>query len=533
KNARIVLFVRGEEAATWDEAISVAKPVQFSHTLSSDVSESELSVVVEIGGKESLRFAPGAVEPAPPPDVATEPLQPEDIASIDELYLTGVHLRQYRHATRAPEPYWHEALRRDPEDSRCNTALGVSHLQRGEWDQAERHLRTASKRLTARNANPADGEAYYQLGLVLRYQRRYDEAYAAFYKATWNAAWRAPSFYALAEIDARRAMWDSVLELTEKVLQSELQHMNARSLRVVALQKSGRLQEAIQLLLENHALDPLDNWTRFLLSGSAPANGQDRIDLAFDIHRAGLLEEARGLLEEPLEPAQNDGSQPILKYLLAAIYREMGDASAADSAHAQAVAAAPQYCFPNRLEEMQLLQDGMALRSGDTRAAFYLGTMFYDRDRREEAITLWERVPADDACYSIAQRNLGIAYFNVRNDAEAALAAYERSWKANSKSARLLFERDQLWKRTGAPAEKRWDELLQHASLVSQRDDLSVEFATLLNQRGQPRQALEVLQREFQPWEGGEGLVLAQYVRAHLMLAEEALPAAPADALQH
>jgi tetratricopeptide (TPR) repeat protein len=56
------------------------------------------------------------------------------------------------------------------------------------------------------------------------------------------------------------------------------------------------------------------------------------------------------------------------------------------------------------------------------------------------------------------------------------------------------------------------------------RDDLTVEFATLLNQTGEPEKALYLLtSRIFQPWEGGEGLVLAQFVRSNLLLGRRAL----------
>ena len=124
----------------------------------------------------------------PPP--ATEPPAPDNIASADELFLTGLHLEQYRHATRCPTLYWREALRRDPLDARCNNALGLWHLKRGEFAMAEKHFRQAIDRLTRRNANPADGEAYYHLGLCLRYLDRDEEAYDAFYKALWNQAWQ-------------------------------------------------------------------------------------------------------------------------------------------------------------------------------------------------------------------------------------------------------------------------------------------------------------------------------------------------------
>src|SRR5690606_17588721 len=112
------------------------------------------------------------------------------IASLDELYLTGLHLDQYRHATRSPAPYWCEALRRDPGDARCNNALGRWHLHRGEWAEAEACFRRAIERLTLRNANPYDGEPHYDLGQTLRHLGRDAEAYAAFHKAVWNQAWQ-------------------------------------------------------------------------------------------------------------------------------------------------------------------------------------------------------------------------------------------------------------------------------------------------------------------------------------------------------
>jgi len=148
----------------------------------------------------------------PPP--ATEPLAPADVASADELFVTGLHLEQYRHATRLPTLYWQEALRRDPLDSRCNNAIGLWHLRRGEFTKAEEYFRAAIKRLTRRNSNPYDGEAYYDLGLCLRYVGRDEEAYSSFYKATWNQAWAGASYHALAEIDCVRQDWITARDIS-------------------------------------------------------------------------------------------------------------------------------------------------------------------------------------------------------------------------------------------------------------------------------------------------------------------------------
>lgn len=60
--------------------------------------------------------------------------------------------------------------------------------------------------------------------------------------------------------------------------------------------------------------------------------------------------------------------------------------------------------------------------------------------------------------------------------------------------------------------------------LVAERDDLTVGYASLLIDEGRADEALELLSgREFQPWEGGEGQVIAAWDRASLSLAGSAL----------
>ena len=199
----------------------------------------------------------------PPP--ATEPPAPEEIASNDELFITGLHLEQYRHATRSPVIYWREALRRDPLDARCNNALGLWHLRRGEFIEAEGHFRKAIERLTRRNPNPYDGEAYYNLGLCLRHLGRDAEAYDALYKATWNQAWAAAGYHALAEIDCARKDWTMALEHLDRSLRFDTDNLRARNLKVIVFARSWiEVSEANALLRDTLKLDPLDWWARHL-----------------------------------------------------------------------------------------------------------------------------------------------------------------------------------------------------------------------------------------------------------------------------
>jgi tetratricopeptide (TPR) repeat protein len=156
--------------------------------------------------------------------------------------------------------------------------------------------------------------------------------------------------------------------------------------------------------------------------------------------------------------------------------------------------------------------------------SYLLGNLFYDRRRYVEAIEQWEIAARENHSFPTVHRNLGIAYFNVCQDPQRAMKSFETAFAANPHDVRVLYERDQLWKRAERSPQERLGELLRYPALVEARDDLSVEVATLHNQVGKPEQALQLLlSRHFQPWEGGEGLVLTQYLRARLLLGRQSL----------
>jgi tetratricopeptide (TPR) repeat protein len=491
--------------------------------------------LTDAAGRELIawRSEPRIDRPTPAP--ATEPARPADVRSADELYVIGLHLDQYRHATRSPVDYWSEALRRDPGDARCNDGLGFWHLRRGEWSAAERHFRAAIARLTERNPNPADGAPYYHLGLCLRHRAEaadgnaaelLKDAYAAFYKATWNHAQQPAAFHALAELDCRREDWASALDHLDRALRANADNLRARNLKAMVLRRLDRGAEADALVAGTLALDPLDWWARHLRGDSLTCDAQTFIDVALDLARAGFLREARALLEAAPREERHTGTAPLIAYTAAWFCRGLGDTAAERRWLQRAAAAAPDYCFPSRLEDIHLLRSAIAANPRDARAPYYLGNLLYDRRRHEEAIALWEASARLDPGFPVVWRNLGIGYFNIRQQPAKARAAYEKAFKANPRDARLLYERDQLWKRVGVATARRLRELDRHPELVALRDDLTLERCALLNQAGRHEEARELLsRRRFQPWEGGEGLALGQHVRTHLALGRRALAA--------
>jgi tetratricopeptide (TPR) repeat protein len=552
--------------ATFMRNLSPAHPLSENVILPKGISETDLFITVhDHVGNEIIAYQPKERTAAKVPGPATEPPDPTKIASAEELFTTGLHLEQYRHATRSPTLYWREALRRDPLDSRCNNAMGLFHLRRGEFQQAEGYFHKAIERLTRRNANPRDGEAYYNLGLCLRYRselcssrreealtssakdrnnqslltsaatRILEESYAAFYKATWNQAWAGASYHALAEIDCLRRDWATAAEHLARALGFNTENLRARNLQAIVLRKLGKPNEAAALLKDILALDPLDWWARHLNHEKPKCDLQTRLDIAHDYTRAGLFDEAVELLNDAMAvtsdlPDQSWGALPLVHYTLGWLEQKRADLSASLK-HFRAAAALPSdYCFPSRLEEIAVLESAMRANTRDARAPYYLGNLFYDRRRYEEAIRLWERGTQLDSGFSIVWRNLGIGYFNVRKQTGKARAAYDLAIKVNPSDARLLYERDQLWKRIGEKPERRQRELTKRLDLVSQRDDLSIELCALYNQTGQHEKARELIAgRRFQPWEGGEGGPLGQHVRSHLALGRKALAASQFD----
>ncbi len=185
KNARFLLTYDGE--VLLDETKELSPVCIYEKTIRQAVSDEtklRFSVLSEAG--ELVHYTPlkKTIPEIPKPAEAAK--APSEIMTNEELYLTGLHLEQYRHATFRPDDYYLEGLKRDAGDIRINTAYGSLLMRRGLFKEAEKHFRQAIKRLTWKNPNPYDSEAYYDLGLSLLYQKRDSKAFEAFFKASWK-----------------------------------------------------------------------------------------------------------------------------------------------------------------------------------------------------------------------------------------------------------------------------------------------------------------------------------------------------------
>ena len=426
-----------------------------------------------------------------PHRAATELPEPEAIASADELYLAGLHLAQYRHATRSPEPYWEELLRRDPFDSRGNVALGERRLRSGRLDEAERHLRAAIARETRRNPNPATGEAHYLLGLVLMVRGDRDGAYGAIAKSLWNAAWRVPARLAMARLDAAAGRWPAALANAEEVLRLESEHLQAIAIGAIALRRLGREDGAERMLRRAAALDPLDLWIRDLL-GAPPVHAEAHhlLDLAGEYAELGLEDErlrvldlaADAALRHPVPGAGN--ALPLVQYHRAEALDRLGRSDAADAARAAAREVDAGAAFPGGLVDALVLERALARDDADPRAHALLGHWQYFHRRYDDAVRHLEASAALDPDDAAVHRGLGLAAYNVAHDGAAAAAHYERALALAPADPKLLVEADQLARRNGAAPDERERRLAAQPEAVGLRDDLTVAWAELLTLTG-------------------------------------------------
>ena len=461
----------------------------------------------------------------PVPDPADPALKPEEIGSCEQLYLTGLHLEQYRHATWNAADYYIEALRRDPSDIRNNNALGLWYLRRARFDKAEGYLRKAVEVLTRRNRNPYDGEPIYNLALCLKYLHRTREAYDLFYKATWNAAWQDAGYLECARISASEGRWEDALNEVCHSLDRNWHNGSARMLKAVILRHLGRTQEAADLIEESLAFDRFNFGCLFerILLGKSSAKEEfleimrdephNYNELALDYIAAGLKEEAGLVWKAAARRSALDCMSAYYSSCWCGL--DLGKP------------AGLPLSFPNRLEAVEALT---AAGPADALAQYLLGCLYYDKRQYDLAAEAWRKSAAADPQYPAPLRNLALYSYNREHDSAAAVALMEKAFSLDRSDARILMELDQLHKKLQRPHSERLAFIRQYQDLVDSRDDLTLEEITLLNLTGQYREAMSKLDsRIFHPWEGGEGKVPAQYQYARVELAKQAIREGRAD----
>ena len=472
------------------------------------------------GQRTVLHWHAEADDIRPIPDSAEAALLPEQIKTNEQLYLTGMHLEQYRHATWMATDYYEEALRRDPNDIRCLSALGLWYIRKGRFAKAEGYLRKAVKLSQKRNPNPYDGEPIYNLALALKYQGKASEAYELFWKATWNKAWADAGYFEAAKISTAQGRYEDALDEINRCLNNNWHNHKARALKAAILRKLGETSDALVLIDESLKYDLFNygcRYEQYLLEQDEDVLAemkqmlrrlaQNYDEVALDYCAAGLSDEARAIWKLAIE----EGATTPMTYYYMGRYDE---AEKADSS----------YCFPNRPEDVIALETAKKANPLGAKAPYYLGCLYYAARQYDLAIENWELSARLDSQFPTVWRNLALGRFNKQDKQQEALEYMERAFHLDENDERVLMELDQLYKRLHHSHKERLAFLQKYPALIQRRDDLVLEEITLLNQTGRYEEAMQRLDaRIFHPWEGGEGKVSTQYQICRVELAKKAI----------
>ncbi|MBE6551389.1 MAG: DUF5107 domain-containing protein [Ruminococcaceae bacterium] len=449
-------------------------------------------------GKELISYTPSKKGEKTPPKARPIPPRPSEIDSLEELYIHGKHLTQYKHHTYEADAYFAEALRRDPEDYRCNLEMGRFSMEKGEFDKAEAYLTKAVDRIKMRNDNPENTEALYTLGLVKKLKGETDKAYKLFSDASWQYAYRSPALYEMALIDMKNGEKEKALEELTECLITNGRHYGARTLKAYIEKDISGIEGVLKEV-------PTDTFASFALNflNGTPIDGytlerpENCLDASIDFENAGFIDEAVKCL------TMCTNKNALTAFTLKRLTGEYEKATLVR-------------CFPNRLTDIKTLD----IDDGD--AQYLLGCLYYDRRNYHDAERSWEKTLAKDPCHAFAMRNLAGSYFNHSNKKEEARALLEKALVYAPDNARILYELLQIYKNTGASPEERIALLEKNFELCKRRDDCFLELGILYTQVGELEKAKELLlSKRFNIYEGGEGKLTKHHGWLYTLLAEE------------
>ena len=472
--------------------------------------------------------SPPLVGGAPPRRGPTQP------SRSDVPRRTRSRLDQFYNPQSEPDPYYEEALRRDPGDVRTNTALGLLYMKRGRTAEAERLFRAAVARTTSNQTKARSAEPLYYLGAALRALDRFDEAAPVFARAAWDRAWYASSHFALAQIACARGDFAAALESVDRSISSNTLDGKALGLKAAILRHGGQWAPAENAARQALAVDPLDalaaNERVLALEGQGAREARaaaealrlrmrghvpSYLELAADYAGAGLFAEAEVVASRLVPDDEAASTSPLLLYARADWRERRGDAAGAARDRARAARQPAAYAFPWQQEMAGILERAMSRDPKDARAPYYLGNLLYDH-QPDRAIALWQKARDLDPSFATVHRNLAFGLARRPGALSAAVASQEKAVELDGADPTLLLELDQLYEKARVAADARLASLTAHLETVRRKDRTIARLARLLVEVGREEEALELLRaNHFHVWEGEAG-VHGLYVEALL-----------------
>lgn len=343
--------------------------------------------------------------------------------STEGIFLSAGRLERERSYYQALESYL-EVINRDPRHIRALCRAAELMHRRGEHDRA---LKTISRAL---NISMYDPEANYIYAILARERGDLLDARETLGWAARSLAFRAAAFCQLGEIHMLEDRIGDALEYAGRALEYDTRNLNALHVRAAALRRSGRDREAGKTLEEILELDPLNHRARHMLSLLRPsplAEKEFRSLIRSEFPHETYLELALahdrlGMREEALDALRQAPNHPLVRYWKAWLLRETDPAAAALELQ-EAGKMSPLRVFPFRSETIPVFRWALEQVPEDWKPQYYLGLIFWGKERREAAWKMFEGCGNPD----FAPLSIIRGYFLEEKDPDQALTEYARA----------------------------------------------------------------------------------------------------------
>lgn len=467
--------------------------------LDSIVADCGDNVTVIANGKKIIDFTFFKKDEYNIPPLTEDLPTAENAKNADELYLAGLHVKQYRDPSRKPDYFWKKALERQPDH--IDSLLGLGELAIEELDPqaAKNYLQKAEAALTKFNKRTKSGRLYYLQALAELQLNNKALAYDLFYKSAWSMDYLSASMTYIGALDIANGDLELALTHLNTAIDYNGRNTKAIAYKAIVLNKLQKKAEALELCSRTLAIDPLEHFIRFatLLCGKMDKDefikpmlsdaNETVIDIVCDLYVADLQDEVE--LITNLLPNKSVSINYILGNLTEAENGTLGNA------------------FPNRYLELAALKG--AAENGGKMACYYLGCLLYAKRHYKSAADCFKTATKLMPSFYAPYRCLAVAYYSHLNRKDEALELLKKALKLNPNDEQLVYEMAVISRDPQFTAE-----LIVNNKHT--RDDVYTELARAYNELGEYDKALgTLLSHTFVACEGGEHAIADQYMFAH------------------
>jgi len=541
KNAKISL--KNGDLVLEEKSIDIDPANPFTSTYKSRKPLDEYNLTATLtdgGGNELVSYTPSKPQHPELPEVQEEVKKPEELSSVEDLYLTGRFVEQFNRPGIEPDDYYLAALEKSPNDYRTNIALGIRRFNQTRHQEALNYLQAAADKLKIKYYQPKEGELYYYIGMAQKELGQRDEAFSNLARSTWYYQWFSAGNYQLAQLESAKGNYEKALEYIEEAYSTNNRDGRISVLYSALLRKSGQKEKAIPVLDAQLAYDPLDFSALYEKSLVGDDGGMDKwhknmqsvdnnyLEVTTNYMNAGLLEDGLGLLST-LKESEN----PLVAYYLAWFYSEMDDTAKAMEMLTKAKSSSLTYTFPYRPETETVLQKAIALDAQNAAAHYLLGNLLYDK-RPEEAMAAWGKAGGIDTSIPMVWRNMAFgAFYHQKNPAQA-IDYMTKAISLDNSNPLWYAELSKYFNESDSDYKENLDILRTNLDIVKEDVAAPKTYVELLNLDGDYDEAINFLDgHHFRTWEGGRETYW-HYVDAHTLKAKELIKDnKPQEAISH